>query len=112
MRATELLASAVYDRTGGRVGDVRDVRLAHERDGTFRVVGLVVGEGPLAEIAHAWGFAEGRASGPWLFRKLLEPASRQARFVPAEDVADWGPGRIEIRKTLDELRHVREVGER
>jgi hypothetical protein len=111
-RSCDQSGPSFYDRAGGRVGDVRDVRVAHERDGTFRVVGLVVGEGPLAEIAHAWGFAEGRASGPWLFRALLEPASRQARFVPAEDVADWGPGRIEIKKTLDELHHVREVGER
>ena len=109
MRATELLSSEVYERGGGRVGDVRDVRIAREGDGTFRVVGLVVGEGPLAEVAHAWGFAEGRASGPWVLRKLLEPASRQARFVPADEVTEWGPGRIEIARMLDELPHVREV---
>jgi hypothetical protein len=82
-RSCDQSGPSFYDRAGGRVGDVRDVRVAHERDGAFRVVGLVVGEGPLAEIAHAWGFAEGRASGPWLFRTLLDPASRQARLVPA-----------------------------
>ncbi len=110
MRATELLASQVYGGDGRPVGTVRDVRLARERDGTFRVVGLVVGEGFLAAAAHGWGFAEGRASGPWLLRKLFEPASRRARFIPADAVEEWGPGRIEIRKR-DELRPVREANQ-
>ncbi len=109
MRATELLSSQVYDSSGRQVGSVRDVRLARERDGTFRVVGVVVGDGFLAAIAHGWGFADGRAFGPWLLRKLVEPASRRARLVPADEVEDWGPGRIEITGKLDDLRHVREV---
>ncbi len=109
MRATELLSSQVYDSGGIHVGSVRDVRLARERDGSFRVVGLIVGDGFLAEIAHGWGFADGRASAPWLLRKLFERASRRARFVPVDDVKEWGSGRIEITAKIDDLRHVREV---
>ncbi len=110
MRATELLASEVYDSAGVHVGRVRDVRIRRERDGAFRVVGLVVGGGLLAQPAHAWGFAEGRASGPWLLRRLLAPASRQARFVDAGDVARWGPGRVDITTTVAQLARLEEAG--
>lgn len=100
MRASELLASVVVDGAGRRVGAVRDVRLAWEtRAGggsAFRVVELVAGDGPLAGIAHAWGFAEGRARGPWLLRLLTASATRRAVVVPADRVADWGPGEVRI----------------
>lgn len=109
MRATELLASQVLDGGGARFGSVRDVRIRRESDGTFRVIGLVVGEGRFAAVAHAWGYAEGRASGPWLFRTLLGPAARQARFVPADRVTDWGPGRIRMSGRADDLPHLQEA---
>ncbi len=101
MRASELLASEVVDATGRRLGPVRDV-LVH-RDG-FGVVGLVVGDGPFAGIAHAWGYAEGRAQGPWLLRSLTRRATRNARFIPVEAVADWGPGVIAISADARDLR--------
>jgi hypothetical protein len=93
MRASELLASEVVDAAGRRLGPVRDVRLS--RDG-FRVVGLVVGEGPFAGIAHGWGYAEGRASGPAPLGWLSRRAVRRSRFAAAERVLDWGPGVIRL----------------
>lgn len=93
MRASELLASVVIDASGRSLGPVRDVRL-DPRD--HRVAGVVVGDGRLARVAHAWGFAEGRARGPAPLRALLAPASARARFVASESVVDWGPGVIRI----------------
>lgn len=95
MRATEILGSAVVDTDGVAVSRVRDVRLV-ERDGRFHVVGLVVGDGFLAEAAHRTGYVAGRASGPWLFRLLARSATRRARFVPAESVVSWGRDSIAI----------------
>lgn len=103
MRARQLLGSEALDGAGRRVGAVRDVRLVRTPDGRLRVTGLVVGGGFLAGPAHAWGFAEGRASGPWLLRKLLERAARQARFVPASAVRDWGPGTVRIASVAADL---------
>ncbi len=93
MRASELLASQVVDATGRRLGPVRDVRLTKKG---FRVVGLVIGRGPFAGIAHGWGYAEERAHGPALLSALTRRAIRNARFVPAERVIDWGPGVVTI----------------
>jgi sporulation protein YlmC with PRC-barrel domain len=91
MRISELLASEVVDESGRRVGRVCDVRLAND---DFRVVGLVVGDGFLADAAVAWGFAEGRARGPWPLRKLTARAVQRITFVPFERVAHWGQGQV------------------
>ena len=100
MRLSELLASSVVDATGASLGPVRDVRLVEREPGgggaRFRVAGLVIGGGLLARPAHAWGFAAGRAQGPWLLRALTKRAVRQARFIPADRVTDWGPGELQI----------------
>lgn len=98
MRASELLRSVVIDASGERLGPVRDLRISRaegERTG-FRVAGLVIGGGRLAALAHAWGYAEGRTQGPAPLRRLTARASREARFVAAECVVDWGPGKIHI----------------
>ncbi len=100
MRASELLGSEVRDEAGRRLGPVRDIRVSRRG---FRVVGLVVGGGPLAGIAHGWGYAEGRAQGPWLFEALTRGATRQARFIPAERVLDWGPGEVVVAGGADDL---------
>ncbi len=109
MNATDLLHSSIVDREGHRVGAVRDLWIVRVADGRFRVVGLVAGDGFLAGPAHAWGFAEGRASGPWLLRKLVARAVRQARFIPASAVLDWGPGTVRIRSLASELPDLREA---
>lgn len=100
MRASELLAGTVLDEAGRSLGPVRDVRLDAE---TYEVVGLVIGGGRLARMAHAWGYAEGRAVGPWPFRRLTQRASRRARLIPAEKVVEWGPRIVRIRGSMDDL---------
>jgi hypothetical protein len=104
VRLTELLASRVVDAAGTSLGPVRDVRVVERQPGgagaRFRVSGLVIGGGFLARPAHAWGFAEGRASGPWLLRALTSRAVRRARFIPADRVADWGPGVVAVTGAL------------
>lgn len=107
MRASKLLGSVVVDRAGRRVGTIRDVRVTESQ---LHVVGLVVGDGLLARPAHGWGFVEGRTSGPWLLRKLLDPAARRARFVPAADVVEWGPGTVTISRETCDLRHPHDAG--
>ncbi|HEX5983948.1 MAG TPA: hypothetical protein VFY69_07060 [Solirubrobacterales bacterium] len=97
MRASELIDSPVYE-DGRLAGIVRDLRVEAEpaADGSFAVLGLVLGDpGPRAAAAHAWGFAEGRAQGPWLLRRLV--GNGASRFVPADRVVDWGPERLQIR---------------
>lgn len=109
MRLSELLNSQVVSERGETLGPVRDVRVRQEERG-FRVTGLVIGGGALAWPAHAWGYAEGRAQGPWLLRALTRPATRVARFVPAERVADWGPGEVRVTGEPSALPPLREVG--
>jgi sporulation protein YlmC with PRC-barrel domain len=91
VRISELLASVVVDESGRRIGRVCELRLAKD---DLRVVGLVVGDGFLADAAVAWGFAEGRARGPWPLRKLTARAVRRITFVPFERVARWGHGKV------------------
>lgn len=105
MRASELLGRVVIDGSGRRLGPVRDLRISRaqgERT-TFLVAGLVIGDGPVAALAHAWGYAEGRTQGPLLLRRLTARASREARFVATERVVDWGPGEIRITGSVDDL---------
>ena len=101
MRATELLGRSVVDRDGVALGPVRDVRVVRD---DWRVVGLVVGDGRLARIAHGWGFTEGRAQGPWPLRALTAEAVRRARFVASEQVAAWGPGEVRLHVVAADLR--------
>jgi hypothetical protein len=105
MRISELLSSEVVDETGRSGGWVHDVRISGEpgpgeEAAPFRVVGLVIGGG---RLPHAWGFAEGRATGPWLLRVLTARGARQARFVPAARVESWEAGTIRIRGRLGDL---------
>ncbi len=112
MRLSELMASTVVDAAGQSLGPVRDVRLAEPEDGRLVLAGLVIGDGHFASAAHAWGFAEGRADGPWLLRALTARAVRQARFVPVEQVVKWGPGAIRISAHMDALPTLREAMKR
>lgn len=96
MLATDLLEATVVDSDGRPLGRLHDVRLVRDEEG-IRATGLVVGSGAVAAVAHTWGYAERRTSGPWLLRKLLEPASRAARLVAAEDVAEWGSETVTLR---------------
>ena len=107
MRASELLNVPVIDEAGTTVGRVRDLRVTR-RAGDFRIAGLAVGGG---RLAHSWGYADDRATGPWLLRALNARGARSARFVPAGRVLQWGPGVVRIRgrgadlpALLDEVR--------
>jgi hypothetical protein len=107
MRISDLLSATVVDAAGTSLGPVRDVRVTVPR-GTaeaFPVAGIVVGGGPLA---HAWGFAEGRAHGPWLLRTLTARSTARARFVPADVVLDWGPGTVRLRAHAADLHSLTE----
>jgi len=100
MRLSEVMKATVIDRSGRSLGPVRDIRLATN---TYEVIGVVVGAGPFARAAHAWGYAEGRAEGPWLLKMLTRRAVRQARFAASGQVADWGPEEIRLNVELAEL---------
>lgn len=108
MRISELLRSVAVSPSGSRLGRIHDVRLRHEssaKGSTFYVTKLVISnESVLSRVAHAWGFAQRRAQGPWPLRSLTSHAVRSARVIPAELVTDWGPGKVMIRAELAELR--------
>ena len=113
MRATELLCSTVVDETGQPIGRVHDIRANRQpptagQHPPLQVAGLAIGGGVLA---HAWGFAEGRATGPWLLRVLTQRAARRARFVPADRILDWGPGIVRIQGNGDDLPLLRTVAQ-
>ncbi len=111
MRASELLGVRVVDADGVALGPIRDVRVAWEDEpapppavsSRFEIVGLVIGGGRLAAQAHAWGFAERRAAGPWLLRKLFASAIEDARFIPAGAVKTWGADSVELECPASEL---------
>lgn len=108
MRLSELLGSTVFDAAGASLGPVRDVRVIEREPGgggagRFRVSAIVIGAGLLARPAHAWGFAEGRACGPWLLRALFRSAVRRARVIPADRVTEWGPGEVRVAGSLDDF---------
>ena len=108
MRATDLLSATVVDESGRSLGRVHDIRIEPHpsSQGGFPVAGLAVGGG---RLAHVWGFAERRATGPWLLRVLTARTTRAARFVPADRVTDWGPGVVRIQGHGDTLPYLREV---
>ncbi len=104
MRLSELMGDEVVDEAGERVGRVLDVRVRIEIRGSWEVVGLVVGEGGLrSAAAHQWGFAQGRAGGPGLLRRMLAGPAEAARFVPAGRVSDWGPEPIRLDGSANDL---------
>ena len=95
MRISELLGAPVVDPAERQIGVVRDLHVTPAP--RFQVTGLTIGQpGWLDRAAHAWGFAEGRAEGPWPLRKLTQRAARRARFAPVEVVGSWGPERVVI----------------
>lgn len=99
MRASELIGASAFDESGREVGIVRDLRLDAERaaDGSFPVLGVVLGSpGARPAAAHAWGFAEGRAQAPGWLKRMLGTAGRRSRFVPVEQVLEWGPERLVV----------------
>lgn len=109
MRLSELIGSNCRDRSGVRVGRVYDLRLAHGPSG-FRVIGVVVGRDRLrSRIAHSWGYAEGRASGPWLLARIAAIGTLESRFVPIERVTDWGPEAVSIDAIWEELDRLGEL---
>ena len=111
MRVSELLGTPVIDAAGERVGVVQDLRAGREIEtgrlgtrGRFPVIGLVAGgDGLRDRMAHGWGFAEDRARGPWIARRLVTGAVAESTFVPASDVASWGPGKVRLAVMRSEL---------
>jgi hypothetical protein len=98
MRLAELIGAPVMDASGRRVGAVRDLRIRREESGGEMVVtGIVIGDGPLAEQAHRWGFVEDRAHGPWLLRALTRRSRTAARVIAAEHVDEWTADQIRLR---------------
>jgi len=113
MRATDLLSLPVVDENGHSMGRVHDLRITRrpDQDGRPRglfVAGLAVGGG---RLAHAWGFAERRATGPWLLRMMTARAARAARYLPADRIVGWGPEVIRVRSDGADLPRLLDVVE-
>jgi hypothetical protein len=104
VRVSELISARVVDRAGNDLGRVRDLRVAAAAGDGDRasagapIAGLTVGGG---RLVHAWGYAEGRATGPWLFRVLLRRAAARAVFFRSDHVLDWGPAVVVVTRIED-----------
>lgn len=103
MLGSELLGMPVVDADGTDLGPVRDVRVdARPTDGRLTVRWLVVGG---RELAHRFGYIDGRTRGPWLLERLLRGDRHDdAIAVRATDVAQWGPDVISLRARADQVR--------
>jgi sporulation protein YlmC with PRC-barrel domain len=89
MRASELLGRRVLDGDGREVGIVHDVVVRLGDDGRVSVSGLVVAPATVrARLAHAWGYAQGRARGPAVLRSWVM-AGTPSEVVPAARVRSW-----------------------
>lgn len=100
MHASELIGSPVEDCDGRRLGPLQDLRV-DAPDGRERLVlrWLVVGGG---NLAHRFGYIDGRTHGPALLERLVRRGDRdRAIAVPAAAVASWGPDTIRLRETAD-----------
>ena len=95
MRASDLLGLPVVDAEGVVLGPLRDLRVDRDRvEGGLQVRWLVVGG---QELAHRFGYVDGRTRGPWLLERLLRGRSADtALAVPASAVRSWGPERVEL----------------
>ena len=112
MWLSEILGSDVVNAEGVRVGRVRDIRLRWVGDAPARhlgITGLVCADGgALTHAAHAWGFVEGRARGPWVLRAVLARIAHEPQFVPADRVTSWVDGQIVISGDADALPPLRD----
>ena len=104
MRLSEILGRTVADQGGAPIGVVHDLRARVAANGDWRITGLAVASDDLrSKAALRWGYAEGRATGPWVLRRLMAKQSAAARFVPAELVTDWGADPIRIKSDFASL---------
>lgn len=94
-----LLDAQIIDCDRLPIGRVDDLELRFPTDGDPPEVARVL-----------WGFAEERSQGPWPLRMLTRRAARQARFVPAELVRSWEPGRVVIGAEAAQLEPLRPTG--
>lgn len=89
MRASELLGRPVLGEDGRDLGIVHDVVVRLGNDGRVSVSGLVVAPATVrARLAHAWGYAQGRARGPAVLRSWVL-AGTPSEVVPAKRVSSW-----------------------
>lgn len=105
MRLSELLESVVEDEQGTKLGHVHDVRLVQDGpvgsgfDAAFRVHGLIVGRGA---IANRLGYGRTGSRGPWLVR-VLAKGGAHPKFVPWTRVRSIEPKRVIIRGRADDV---------
>lgn len=102
MLASDLLGRRVVDSEGREIGVLRDVRVdSHLPQEELRARWLVVGG---HELAHRFGYVDGRTRGPALLMLLLRRGRRdQAVAVPVESVASWGPTVVRLASTAERV---------
>jgi hypothetical protein len=98
MRLSELLASVVEDEHGTHLGHVHDVRLVQDGpigsgfEAAFRVHGLIVGRGA---IANRLGYGRTGSRSPWLIR-VFARSGKDPKFVAWQRVRSIEPKRVII----------------
>jgi sporulation protein YlmC with PRC-barrel domain len=106
MRLSDLMEAEVLDGSNEVMGRVHDVRLVQDGPqigswgAAFRVEGLIVGKGG---IADRLGYERSTVHGPWLVKSLVELFHKDTKFVPWSDVVAIEQGRILVRSNTDDL---------
>ncbi|MBW3618839.1 MAG: PRC-barrel domain-containing protein [Actinobacteria bacterium] len=93
LRASDLLGTPVVERSGRRLGRLRDLRLRADGD-VHRIDGLVTGRGVVAERL---GYAYGEVVGPALLVALMRRAERRTSHIDWEDLVELTADRIVVR---------------
>jgi sporulation protein YlmC with PRC-barrel domain len=106
MRLSDLMEAEVLDASGVAMGRVHDVRLVQDGPqvgswgAAFRVEGLIVGKGG---IADRLGYERSNVHGPWLVKSLIDLFHKDTKFVPWNEVVAIEQGRILVGSTRESL---------
>jgi PRC-barrel domain len=115
MRATDLLGAAVYDNSGRKVGNVRDLRVEAGGPGApgsgepaYRLTEIEFG--PVG-IAHRLGYGHRSIKGPWLFERMLARLAQRSLVARWDQLERVGEGRIDLSVPESQLRRLGEQGD-
>ncbi len=91
MQMSDLMACDVFDDTGNRLGQVRDVRLVMDGPlrgalAALRVDAIIVGG---SALAGRLGYLRGGVRGPALLAAFMRRLEARATTVDAGDIDEW-----------------------
>jgi hypothetical protein len=84
VRAGALIERDARDRAGQRLGRIADLVAEHDRDGRWRVTGVIVAKGPWGRLL---GYEREQDTGPWLINAFARAVMhRKVRTIAWADL--------------------------